>query len=220
MTRTLLALGLAAGGVPVLMAGEVAAQVWRVDRLDVIGDHTVEVIGQPRVTDGAVEFDGLGDGLLIENLPIAGARTFTIEMLIRPDTGGPMAQRFLHLQDEHDARLLLELRTDGGAAWWLDSFLLSSSPAGGHGTVLIDPARIHPTGRWHWVALRHDGATLAHFVNGVRQGEARVALVPFISGRTSIGVRQNLVSWFRGAIREIRFTPSAVAETELQRINP
>lgn len=220
MRRTLLALGLVLGGALLLPAAEDPARVWRLDRLDGIGGHATEIFGRPRVVDGAVEFDGRGDGLLVENLPIAGAETFTIEMLIRPDAGGPAAQRFLHLQDERDARLLLELRNDGGSWWWLDSFLLSPSPTAVRGQVLIDPDRTHPTGRWHWVALRHDGASMAHFVDGIHQGEAVTPFAPFAAGRISIGVRQNLVSWFRGAIREIRFTPRAVEEAELQRIQP
>jgi hypothetical protein len=37
-----------------------------------------------------------------------------------------------------------------------------------------------------------------------------------VTGRTSIGVRQNRVSWFKGAIAEVRFTPAALPADQLR----
>jgi hypothetical protein len=45
-----------------------------------------------------VEFDGVGDSLLIEQHPLAGAETFTFEAIFRPD-GGANEQRWFHLAE-------------------------------------------------------------------------------------------------------------------------
>ena len=66
--------------------------VWTFDRLENIGGHRTTVLGHPKVIDSpvgkAVEFDGVGDALFIDNHPLAGARTFTWEAIFRPD-GAP-----------------------------------------------------------------------------------------------------------------------------------
>jgi hypothetical protein len=51
---------------------------------------------------------------------------------------------------------------------------------------------------------------MAHYVNGVREAAARVPFGPLGAGGTSIGVRQNRVSWYKGRIRSIRITPEAL----------
>jgi hypothetical protein len=58
---------------------------------------------------------------------------------------------------------------------------------------------------------------MSHYVNGVLELEGVVAFAPMSAGRTSIGVRQNRVSWFKGAISEVRFTPAALPATRLRR---
>ena len=35
-------------------------------------------------------------------------------------------------------------------------------------------------------------------------------------GQTSLGVRLNRVFWFKGDVREVRFTPAALGEEALQ----
>jgi hypothetical protein len=40
-----------------------------------------------------------------------------------------------------------------------------------------------------------------------------------LAGQMSIGVRQNLVFWYKGAIGEIRFHPVALEPTALQRVS-
>ena len=56
---------------------------------------------------------------------------------------------------------------------------------------------------------------MTHYVNRVRQGSGIVTFPPMKAGRTSIGVRQNLVSHFKGRIRLLRFTPSALGPEAL-----
>lgn len=199
-----------------------AQEIWRLDNLKTIGGHGVTVYGKPSVVrvDGgaqAVHFDGVHDGLLVDGNPLAGASAFTIELLFCPEEGGNEAQRFFHLEDANNRRALLELRANGKGGWWLDAFLRSILTPGLKGLTLIDPTHVHPTGKWYWLAMRSDGRHLAAFVNGVKELEGEHALTPFAAGKISLGVRQNLVYWFKGSIREVRFHREALADDKLQK---
>lgn len=187
--------------------------VWTFDRLSGIGGHRTTAEGGPQLVESpwgaAVRFDGVDDALFIDNHPLAGASTWTIECLIRPD-GGAFEQRFLHLAELGDpaaadpysgTRILFEIRVEG-AEWWLDAF--ARGPAYNH--TLIFPGRRHPVGRWFHVAQSFDGTMYRSYVDGVLQGEAPLAFTPQGPGRSSAGVRINRVSWFNGALREARFT--------------
>ena len=214
--------GLLLGLLATLSLGHGAApapEIWRLNRIDKIGGHPTTVEGAPRVVEdggsAAVEFDGKGDGLFVAALPFAGTRAYTIEILFRPDAGGLRAQRFLHAHDDSRSwRALIETRLDGRGGWYLDTFVCTGAEE--TGVALADSARIHPTGRWYWAALRYDGTTMAHFVNGVKEQERAATFEAFGPGRISIGVRQNKVFWFKGAIREVRFHRVAVPDGELQ----
>jgi len=205
------ALGLAGAG---LRAADAATVVWTVDNATNIGGHATEVVGVPQAGAGAVVFDGAHDGVFVPAIPLAGAAQFTIEILFFPAEGGPSAQRFFHLQDVADWRVMIETRLDGKGGWWLDTYL--GSPNGG--TALIDPKRVHRTDQWYWAAVRYDGKIMAHFVNGEQELAAGgVKFGPLGTGKISLGVRQNKLFWFKGAIREVRFTPAALPAEKLQR---
>ena len=199
-----------------LLAG---AEIWRLESVEKIGGHAVTVIGAPRVVEAAgakaLAFDGVKDGVLVPAIPVAGALRFTIEVLFQPAEGGPTEQRFFHAQDAKGSRAMIETRLDGKGGWWLDTFLTNATPGGG--VALIDPQRVHPTGRWHWVALRYDGTMMAHFVDGKKELERAATFEPLAAGQISLGVRQNLVHWFKGVIREVRFHTAAIAEGDMQR---
>ena len=131
---------------------------------------------------------------------------FTIEVLFQPASGGPEEQRFLHVEEATTGnRALLETRMLPGDAWCLDTFLRYGDAS----LPLIDRGAAHSTGRWHVVALTFDGKTMAHYVDGAREAAGEIAFRPLGPGRTSIGVRLNRVSWFKGRIRQVRFTPRA-----------
>ena len=206
--------GLLLGGA--LRAADTAATVvWKLDDVNKVGGHATEVVGAPRVAEGAAVFDGTKDGVFVPAIPLAGAAQFTIEILFSPAEGGPEAQRFFHLQDASDWRVMIETRLDGKGGWWLDAFL--GSPTGGK--ALIDPKRVHPTNAWYWAAVRYDGKTMTSFLNGEQELEATdVKFGPLGAGKISLGVRQNKVFWFKGAIREVRFTPAALVPEKLQRV--
>ncbi len=128
----------------------------------------------------------------------------------------PAEQRYFHVEDTAGRRGLLELRMVGAAAWCLDTFLKNGDAK----LTLIDRAKTHPAGRWTWVALRYDGVTASAWVDGVPQGEGTVAFPAMRDGRTSLGVRMDRRSWYRGAIREVRVSREALPAERLQRARP
>jgi hypothetical protein len=56
---------------------------------------------------------------------------------------------------------------------------------------------------------------MTQYVDGARELSGPVAFHALGAGQTSIGVRQNRVSWFKGRIRTIRITPDALAPDRL-----
>jgi hypothetical protein len=191
------------------------ATVWTLRDAARVGGQATEVIGNPRVSgseaDTAVFFDGTGDGIFVPVVPIAGWQAFTIQVRFKPDGSGNEEQRFLHLEDEHKRRALMETRMKKGQ-WSLDTFLFQDAT---HKLTLLDRTKLHPTDRWYWVALVYDGSKMSHYVDGGLELAGDVAFAPMTTGRTSIGVRQNRVSWFKGAIAEVRFTPAALPANQL-----
>lgn len=193
------------------------AVTWRIDNLKRIGGHKVVVIGSPRVIKApkgrAVLFDGARDGLLIETNPVAGARAFTVEAVIRPDAGGAEEQRWLHIQESAaDNRVMLETRLRGGF-WFLDTFVKNGAAPENRLTLFDEPFK-HPVGEWRHVALVYDGAVMRNYVDGREELSGPLSVAPLAEGRTSIGVRQNRVHWFKGAVSKARFTPRALAPRE------
>lgn len=192
---------------------------WALEQTAAVGGHAATVLGQPRIATGpdgaAFFFNGTSDGLLVPANPLAGWAQFTVEVLFQPAEGGLAEQRFVHIQDDAGWRVMIETRLDGKGGWWLDTFL-------GDGRnirqPLIDPSRVHPTGRWYWVALTYDGKRMTHFINGEPELAADVSFGPMGPGQISLGVRQNKVYWFKGGIREVRFHPGALPPSVLQRV--
>ncbi len=182
---------------------------WTFDRLDTIGGVTTTVEGHPKIIDSpvgkAVEFDGVGDSLLIEQHPLAGADIFTFEAIFRPD-GGANQQRWFHLAEidpktglatsveptttESNSRFLFEIRVVNDNQWYLDAFV--NGP--GYNKALMFADKLHPIGQWYHVAQVYDGRMYRSYVNGELQGEAEVAFKPQGRGRASVGVRMNKLS--------------------------
>ena len=215
VAAALLSLGASSGQGGIDPAGA-SATVWPLDDLKVIGGHPVTVVGSPRLANAgetaAVEFNGSTDGLFLDVNPLAGLERFTIEVIFLPAADGPEEQRFLHIEEAGSAnRALIELRRLPDGSWCLDTYLRH----GDEGLTLIDRGATHPSGRWYAAALTYDGKTMAHYVNGVREMTGDVRFGPLGAGRTSIGVRQNLVSWFKGQIRLVRITPDALPPARL-----
>jgi hypothetical protein len=196
-----------------LVMAQAPPEVWTFDRLDAIGGHPTTVLGSPRLIDTplgkAVEFNGVDSALVVDVHPLAGAATFTWEAIFRPD-GGEQAQRWLHLQETGtENRMLFELRNVDNQ-WYFDSFVFSGTSS----KALIDPKRLHSQGAWYHVAAVYDGREFRNYVNGVQEGAAEIHFDPQRAGRTSVGVRMNLVNYFKGAIRVARFTRRALSPAE------
>ena len=137
------------------------------------------------------------------------APAFTVEALFRPD-GGAAEQRWLHLAEAspvrpEPTRILFEIRV-GGDRWWLDAFARGPD----YRVTLINPAKTHPVGAWAHVAQTCDGRMYRCYVNGVLQAEAPMTYTPQGPGRTAVGARMDPRDYFRGAVREARFTPEAL----------
>jgi PelA/Pel-15E family pectate lyase len=182
---------------------------WRLDNLSSIGGHAITKLGNPRVVQSdrgpVVEFDGKADGLIVEANPLAGLGAFTLEAEFWPAVDGPEEQRFVHIEEDGGTgnRALLETRRLADAGWALDSFLKS----GPSSLTFMDKSRVHTTGQWHTAALVYDGRQMSHFVDGKREAHGAVAFAPLGPGRTSLGVRLNQVSWFKGRLRQLTVKP-------------
>ena len=211
--RRLVVLGLfallaAAGCAATDEAPGTSSVAWRLDRLDTIGGLAPTVLGQPSITHTpggpALLFDGVDDGLIVDRHPLHGAAQFTAEVIFRPDAGGPREQRFLHLQEQDSRdRILFETRLTGDDRWFLDTYIKS----GGEGYALYARRFMHPVGRWYHAALVVDGKQMRHYVDGELELSRSIDFAPQQPGRTAIGMRINEIHWFKGAVREARFTP-------------
>ena len=136
---------------------------------------------------------------------------------VKPESGGPTEQRFMHSEDEGGNRMTIETRLTADGKWALDTFLLSGDRSGQR--ALLDQTKLHPADQWYWVALRYDGTTETSYINGVKELEGPVHFAGMgEKGRISLGVRLNMVNWFKGEIKEVRIVPRVVAEGELQRV--
>jgi hypothetical protein len=190
---------------------------WNLKSTASIAGVVPEVVGSPKSTTlggrSALCFDGRGDGLLLTANPVAGWAQFTVEIQFRPDGDGPEEQRFFHIQDDQERRLLIETRVNKDHTWALDTFLRDTDTAK---LTLLDRAKTQPTDAWYWAALTYDGTTMRHYINGVQQLEGQVAFAPMGPGRTSLGVRLNQIHWFKGCIAQVRFTAAALATGALQ----
>jgi Concanavalin A-like lectin/glucanases superfamily len=201
---------------------ETARQVtWRFEDVAKLGGHATKVLGHPTVIETAmgkaIAFNGVDDALFVDVHPLAGAETWTWEMIFKPDADGKAEQRIFHLQsidpatgvDAVDERTLFEIRIVKGQ-WCLDSFATS----GGQNKPLLNCEKLHPFGQWYRVTTVYDGKMLKNYVGDELQGEGEVHLIPQRAGRASVGVRINLKDYYKGAIYSTRFTRSALGVGE------
>ncbi len=198
--------------------GSGASERWLIDSLTSIHGLTPMVLGSPVVTStphgDALCFDG-DDAVVVDDHPLRERGVFTLEVLVRIDgvTVATLNQpRFLHIETAGPARATMEARVTE-TSFYLDTFLL----AGAASRTLADSSKLHPVGQWTWTALTYDGVTMRHYVEGVEDASGPVAVPAFGPGKLSLGVRQNLVYWFVGCIRELRVTAGPLPPEQLQR---
>jgi hypothetical protein len=178
---------------------------------DLIGrfNDGIQIMGKPGTvnfkSNQAVSFNGSSDAIFLDNMPLNGYEQFTIEVIFQPISGGNFEQRFLHFGEVQGDRVLLELRSTV-TDWYFDAFI----KAGNGQLTLIEPRLLHPLDQWYHLAYVNDNGKLETFVNKSKELEGRIEMTPLRMGKTSIGVRQNEVSWFKGVIYKIRITPEAL----------
>jgi hypothetical protein len=176
----------------------------------------IKIEGNPEIVTTsygkAASFNGSSDGIFVDSMPLTGLNKFTIEIIFKPQSGGNFEQRFLHCGEPQGDRVLLELRSTA-SGWYFDAFI----KVGNQQLALIDPNLLHPNDQWYHLAYIVDNGKLETYVNGKLELEGSLTLSPLKDGKTSIGVRQNEVSWFRGAIYSIRFTGRALTPDDFMK---
>jgi hypothetical protein len=211
------ATAIAIAAAALLWCADPRSDMWKFDSITQIGGHAVTAEGHPRViatpAGKAVEFGGVDDALFLNVHPLAGAETFTWEVIFRPD-GGAEEQRFFHFQENgSEMRMLFELRVIAGK-WALDSFVASATGS----KALLDRAKLHSLGAWHHAAAVYDGREFRNYVDGALEGAAEVHLAPQGAGRTSVGTRINRVNYFRGAVFAARMSNRAMPPAEFMKV--
>jgi hypothetical protein len=169
----------------------------------------IQINGNPQLVDSpygqAVHFNGISDALFLEEMPFKSMEEFTVEMVFYPEINAPFEQRILHIGEVDEDRMLLEIRAVKNN-WYFDGFVASKE----NKRALIDEQLTHPLGQWYHVALVVDRESMTTFVNGKQELSEPFSFALIESGRSSIGVRQNIRSWFKGKIYKIRITPKSL----------
>lgn len=185
---------------------------WNIAEL-VASKSEVRIAGNPKIIESkygkVLEFNGIGDGLFLTETPLADLKQFTIEVLFYPESGGNFEQRFFHTGEIRGDRVLLEIRTTT-KDWYFDAFV----QAGNQKMTLIESKLLHPLDQWYHVAYVVDHGKLCTYINGQKELEGAITFSPIKTGKTSIGVRLNEQSWFKGAISQIRISPKALKPKE------
>src|SRR5688572_3821730 len=181
--RTVL-LALAAATAPIAWASP-RQQVWKFNNLRKVDGHPMRTQGAPQLAKSprgkAVQFDGQRDMLFVDQHPLAGAKTFTSELIFRPD-GGAFEQRLLHLESDESppvapgkgsTRMLFEIRVVE-KSWYLDAFMVGA----GYRVTMMAPEKLFPVGRWYHAAKTYDGQFFRSYVNGELQMEMATPYTP------------------------------------------
>ena len=201
-----------------LSCSEDGSETWEIDNLERIGGHAVTVVGDPVVVETdigkAIRFDGDGDLLLVDHNPIGEAKTFTVEVLFKPDACYPenTDPRFIHIQDPEDERakrLMIELRINEQNQCYLDAFLKTDTSD----LVLIDENLVHPTEQWLHAAVVFEEGVMTTYFNGIRELRGEIgyeaALINPV-GQVAIGGRMDHRNWYSGIIKSLKVTPRAL----------
>lgn len=182
---------------------------WIVSEIFQSQNKDIRVIGNPQLIEckygNAVLFNGKTDGIFLNTMPLSGLDRFTVEAIVRPDSKGNFEQRFLHCGEVNGDRLLLEIRTTS-SNWYFDAYLNS----GDKDKTLIDENLLHPLNQWYHMAFVVDRGRQTTYINGKEELSSNLSYPPLHGGITSLGVRQNEVAWFNGAIYKIKFSPKAL----------
>lgn len=177
-------------------------------------------VGYPQVVQtplgAAFWFDGQS-GLFFDQNPLEGMTQLTLEVIFKPDGDGRFAQRFMHLGHRQAQRIMFETRVNPDKRWYFDAHIQMPVPEGqrrGPFLTMIDSTLLHPTDQWYSAVLVLDGKTGTTYINGVQELTGPMEYQPINGGQSSVGVRQNLVDYFKGTIYKIRVTPKVLKPSE------
>ena len=193
------------------------SETWNIDNTNRIGEQNTTKLGGPVIIETdkgiAVEFDGVDDGLIVDANPLSDAIEFTIEVVFKPylsSLAPNKEQRFIHMQESDNRRVLIELRLTNDDQWFLDTFIKGDASS----KALYAENFPHPIGNWYHAALVYENGEMRHFVNGIEELSGEVRYLPMQTGKTSVGVRLNQRSWYKGAIRKLKVTHRALIPEE------
>ena len=209
-----------------LLALPLAAQTtWLISNTTNIGGNVVTKLGNPQVIStpygDAVQFNGINDGLIVSNNPLAGMTNLTAELIFQhyPLTVASAWQpRIVHIEAPGATyRLTLETRVSTNTTpqmFLLDTFLRFGSTSG-YSLTLSNAGFSHPVGDWSHMAITYDGTNFKNYVNGrLEKSGPMSGLVFAAGGTTTIGQRNNNTNYFEGAALALRFTPRVLSTNE------
>lgn len=186
---------------------------WVVSNLIKSPTNTFHLLGHPKCINSkygsAVEFDGENDGIFIKSMPLNNLSQFTIEVIFKPNSNGNFEQRFFHCGEINGSRVLLEIRATE-TEWYFDGFIKSAEQS----CTLIDSTLLHPLNNWYHVAYTVDNGILATYIDGKKELTGKIKFQPINTGITSLGVRQNELSWFKGELYKIKISPRILTPSE------
>ena len=183
---------------------------WKIAELP----HVQKTEGTPQTVTTplgqAIAFNG-SDAYFLEVNPLKGLEKFTLEIVFKPDGDGRFEQRFLHLGTASGERVMFEIRVNRDSSWYFDTHIALSNRGS---LTMIDEKLTHPTDRWYHAALVINGTQAVVYINGVAEFDKPIEFIPINEGIASIGVRQNLASWFKGSMYRLRITPHPLTKDE------
>jgi hypothetical protein len=175
------------------------------------------ILGNPAMVQSpygnAVAFNGIDDALFLKEMPLKDLKSFTVEMIFKPESNGIFEQRVLQIGEITGDRMLLEIRVLDNN-WYFDGFVASK----GVKLALATEELLHPLEKWYHVAFVVTPNSLTTFVNGKQELHKDYTFNSIQEGQTSIGVRMNKVTWFKGAIYKIQISPEALKPNQFLRL--
>jgi hypothetical protein len=200
--------------------------VWDVDNLTGIGGFPVTSTGNPTVIStpygDALEFNpaieadpavGTGDRIQVQGNPLGADTEFTIEMIFNPYASTASLQpRVFHICHPDSAASgvrTMTMETRSSDAWYGDFFIKSINASG-----IMDAAKTHPTGQWTHMAMTYKSGVINGYVNGLLDVTYPSTTTVYTglpsNAEVSLGGRMQGKYYFRGAIRQLIFTPKAL----------
>jgi hypothetical protein len=210
--------------------------VWKFDNLSNIGGMKPKVEGTATLVDSplgkAVQFNGKDTALLFPSRPLVGAKTFTVEVILKPE-GGEGSQRVLHITEtdakaqgatqpdpnnpSHDndltSRIMLEVHLTKDQ-WFLHGYVRSKAGFKG-----VNSTQLHPFGPWYALQQTYDGKTYRTYVDGVLEQQVDVPFSPHGPGNVMVGQRMAEAGFvqsgfLKGTVAEARFSTRALQPSE------